>query len=65
VFDKFYRAKREKAAVQGTGMGLSIAREIAEAHGGSVSVESQLGQGSRFTITLKAAVEAQTERQSA
>jgi signal transduction histidine kinase len=36
-------------------MGLSIAKEIAEAHGGSVSVESQFGRGSRFTITLQAA----------
>jgi signal transduction histidine kinase len=36
-------------------MGLAIAKEIAEAHGGSVSVESQLGQGTRFTISLPAA----------
>lgn len=55
IFDKFYRARRDHAGVQGTGMGLSIAREIAEAHGGSVLVESQLGRGSRFTVTLPAA----------
>jgi two-component system sensor histidine kinase KdpD len=55
IFDKFYRARRDHAAVQGTGMGLSIAREIAEAHGGTVLVESQFGQGSRFTATLPAA----------
>jgi len=55
VFDKFYRAKRDRAAVPGTGMGLAIAREIAEAHGGSILVESRLGQGSRFTVTLPAA----------
>jgi two-component system sensor histidine kinase KdpD len=55
IFDKFYRARRDHAGVQGTGMGLSIAREIAEAHGGAVLVESQLGQGSRFTVTLPAA----------
>ncbi|HEY1946015.1 MAG TPA: ATP-binding protein [Bryobacteraceae bacterium] len=52
VFDKFYRARRDHSAIQGTGMGLSIAKEIAEAHGGSISVESQFGQGARFTITL-------------
>jgi two-component system sensor histidine kinase KdpD len=55
VFDKFYRGHRDRSAVQGTGMGLAIAREIAEAHGGSIAVESQLGQGSRFTITMQSA----------
>ena len=55
IFDKFYRGRRDHAGVQGTGMGLSIAREIAEAHGGTVLVESQLGHGSRFTVTLPAA----------
>jgi two-component system sensor histidine kinase KdpD len=57
VFDKFYRGRRDRSAVQGTGMGLAIAREIAEAHGGSIAVESQLGQGSRFTITMQPAAE--------
>jgi signal transduction histidine kinase len=55
VFDKFYRARRDKEGIQGTGMGLAIAREIAEAHGGAILVESQIGQGSRFTVTLPAA----------
>jgi two-component system sensor histidine kinase KdpD len=55
IFEKFYRARRDHAGVQGTGMGLAIAREIAEAHGGAVRVESQLGQGSLFTVTLPAA----------
>jgi len=55
VFEKFYRGRYDGSAIQGTGMGLAIAKEIAEAHGGSVSVESQIGQGTRFTITLRAA----------
>jgi two-component system sensor histidine kinase KdpD len=55
VFDKFYRARRDPAAVQGTGMGLAIAREIAEAHGGRIRVESQLGKGSLFTVALPSA----------
>jgi two-component system, OmpR family, sensor histidine kinase KdpD len=55
VFDKFYRARRDHSGVQGTGMGLAIAREIAEAHGGAISVECQLGHGCRFTVTLPAA----------
>lgn len=54
VFDKFYRGRRERTAVQGTGMGLAIAKEIAEAHGGSISVESEFGKGARFTITVQA-----------
>jgi two-component system, OmpR family, sensor histidine kinase KdpD len=58
VFDKFYRGRYDHSAVQGTGMGLAIAKEIAEAHGGSIAVESQLGQGSRFTLTLPVATEA-------
>jgi len=55
VFEKFYRGRYDGSAVQGTGMGLAIAKEIAEAHGGSVSVESQVGKGTRFTISLRAA----------
>ncbi len=54
VFDKFYRVRRDRSAVQGTGMGLAIAKEIAEAHGGSVTVESRFGEGSEFTITVPA-----------
>jgi signal transduction histidine kinase len=63
VFEKFYRGRHEGSAIQGTGMGLAIAKEIAEAHGGAVSVESQVGQGTRFTITLKAAVMLKEERE--
>jgi two-component system sensor histidine kinase KdpD len=54
IFDKFYRARRDHAGVPGTGMGLAIAREIAEAHGGAVRVESQQGHGSLFTVSLPA-----------
>ncbi len=54
VFDKFYRGRYDRSAVQGTGMGLAITKEILEAHGGSAAVESQVGQGSRFTLALHA-----------
>jgi two-component system sensor histidine kinase KdpD len=55
VFEKFYRGRYDGSAVPGTGMGLVIAKEISEAHGGSLKVESLFGHGSRFTITLHAA----------
>jgi two-component system, OmpR family, sensor histidine kinase KdpD len=52
IFEKFYRGKNQRHRVQGTGMGLSIARAIAEAHGGALTVASQPGQGSTFTFSL-------------
>ncbi len=51
IFEKFYRG-RGLTGVQGTGMGLPIAKAIVEAHGGSISVTSQLGQGSVFSLLL-------------
>jgi two-component system, OmpR family, sensor kinase len=51
VFERFYRAEETRAA-RGAGLGLSIARQIAEAHGGSLSVESEAGAGSTFTLLL-------------
>jgi two-component system, OmpR family, sensor histidine kinase KdpD len=52
IFDKFYRGRDQRYRVQGTGMGLPIAKAIIEAHGGSISVTSQLGHGSVFSFTL-------------
>ena len=52
IFDKFYRGKDQRAVIQGTGMGLPIAKAIVEAHGGSISVTSQRDHGSVFTFTL-------------
>jgi signal transduction histidine kinase len=51
IFEKFGRAKGG-AGRSGTGLGLFIARSIAEAHGGTVEVRSVLGQGATFTLTL-------------
>jgi two-component system, OmpR family, sensor histidine kinase KdpD len=52
IFDKFYRGKNQRYRVQGTGMGLAIARAIVEAHGGKIGVTSQLGCGSVFYFQL-------------
>ena len=52
IFDKFYRGKEQRSVIQGTGMGLAIAKAIVEAHGGSISLTSQLQHGSVFSFTL-------------
>jgi two-component system sensor histidine kinase KdpD len=52
IFEKFYRGKDQRYLVQGTGMGLPIAKAIIQAHGGSLSLTSQRGQGSVFSFTL-------------
>lgn len=52
IFDKFYRGREQRYRVQGTGMGLPIAKAIVEAHGGTIGVVSQLGRGSVFSFTL-------------
>jgi two-component system sensor histidine kinase KdpD len=52
IFDKFYRGQGQRYRVQGTGMGLAIAKAIVEAHGGEMAVTSQPGQGSVFSFSL-------------
>jgi two-component system sensor histidine kinase KdpD len=53
IFEKFYRGRGQRG-IQGTGMGLPIAKAIIEAHGGTIGVTSQLGRGSVFHFSLLA-----------
>ena len=55
IFEKFYRGKNQRYSVEGTGMGLPIAKAIVEAHGGALSLTSQRGHGSVFTFSLPTA----------
>jgi signal transduction histidine kinase len=53
IFEKFYRVGDPLVHnTKGSGLGLSLVRHIAQAHGGDVAVDSAPGRGSRFTITL-------------
>jgi len=65
VFKPFYRSYQVKAAqIHGTGLGLSVAKEIAEAMGGRISVRSSLGLGTTFTLCLPACTQAVRRTQS-
>jgi two-component system phosphate regulon sensor histidine kinase PhoR len=53
LFEKFYRVRHEdRKDIIGTGLGLSLVKQIIEVHGGAISVESEHGEGSTFTFTV-------------
>jgi two-component system, OmpR family, phosphate regulon sensor histidine kinase PhoR len=71
IFERFWRADRarrfqsgEGPGTGGTGLGLSIVKHIVEAHGGVVTAESELGQGSRFTVLLPLPAELPESRET-
>ena len=57
IFERFYQMdkSRQRGRSQGAGLGLAIASQIIEAHGGQISAESQVGAGSTFRVTLPVA----------
>ena len=53
IFERFYRVDKSRArAMGGSGLGLTIAKRLVEAHGGKIEAQSELGRGSRFSFTV-------------
>ena len=57
VFDRYYRTAKERTSRRSSGLGLSIAQGVVQRHGGTIAVESELGRGTTFTVTLPVWVE--------
>ncbi len=65
IFERFYQVSEDGNPNSGTGIGLALSKELSEFLGGSLKVESKIGEGSRFTLTLPVEVIEITSRQTA
>ncbi len=53
IFERFYRVRRpETDSIEGTGLGLAIVKSLVEAHSGKIGLESRLGEGTTFFVTM-------------
>lgn len=65
IFERLYRGDKSRSRkTEGSGLGLAIVKHLVQAHGGEVSVSSELGRGSRFTFTVPVAVEEKDSSES-
>jgi signal transduction histidine kinase len=66
LFEKFYRIQRKEGLSEGgLGLGLAIAKSVVEQHGGRISVESRLGEGSTFIIEIPIHTPSEDEKKGA
>jgi signal transduction histidine kinase len=55
IYEEFYRSPAARETVpEGSGLGMSIVKAVVERHGGTISVESEVGKGTRFTVSIPA-----------
>jgi signal transduction histidine kinase len=66
IFERFYRADASNSAIEGTGLGMTITKNIVEAHGGKIWVESEYGAGTtvHFTLPLNPCAEQRGESEA-
>jgi signal transduction histidine kinase len=65
IFEPFYRGSEARAAqIHGNGLGLSLVKNIIQAHHGEISVRSRAGEGSSFTIRLPVYMEMEKDEQT-